>query len=394
MDQSIPGGLTSQSRDAIREAALTITSELSLPILLNRIVGLAREMSGARYAALGIPDPTSSHLVQFITSGMDEEAIGRMDELPVGKGLLGELLKPDARPIRTPNIVEHPASAGFCPHHPRMTSFLGVPIRSRGKLLGNLYMTDKIGADEFTEYDQILIETLAAYAAVAIENARLHQRMQRLVILEERERFGMDLHDGVIQSIYAVGLMLDHARYLLKEGDIESVDGRIEEAIDGLNTTIKDIRNYILDLRPSKLQGKDLRSALRVLMHEFQVNTLAEVDLNYSSEINGKLSEQTSTTAFLIIQEALANAAKHAAATHLQINIDTEDDLLVLDVEDNGMGFEMAATEQRLGHGLVNMKMRAHAVGGRLEVDSKQGRGTHVVAYLPIKENSKKEDSE
>jgi signal transduction histidine kinase len=388
MAQSIPGGLTSQSRDAIREAALTITSELSLPILLNRIVGLAREMSGARYAALGVPDPTNSHLVQFITSGMSDEELSKMDGLPIGEGLLGELLKPDARPIRTANITEHPASAGFCAHHPRMTSFLGVPIRSRGKLLGNLYMTDKIGADEFTEYDQILIETLAAYAAVAIENARLHQRMQRLAILEERERIGMDLHDGVIQSIYAVGLTLDHAKYLLKTGDTESVAGRIQEAIDGLNTTIKDIRNYILDLRPSRLQGKDLRSALRVLMHEFQVNTLAEVDLNYSNEVNGRLNEQTSTTAFLIIQEALANAAKHAAATHLQINIDTEDDLLVLDVEDNGMGFEMAATEQRLGHGLVNMKMRARAVGGRLEVDSKQGRGTRVVAYLPIKENS------
>ncbi|MEJ2150169.1 MAG: histidine kinase [Chloroflexota bacterium] len=281
MAQSIPGGLTPQSRDAIREAALTLTSELSLPILLNRIVGLAREMSGARYAALGIPDPTSSHLVQFITSGMTDEALSKMDGLPVGEGLLGELLKPDAKPIRTANIAEHPASAGFGPHHP--------------------HMTDKIGADEFTEYDQVLIETLAAYAAVAIENARLHQRMQRLAILEERERIGMDLHDGVIQSIYAVGLMLDHARYLLKSGDTESVDGRIQEAIDGLNTTIKDIRNYILDLRPSRLQGKDLRSALRVLMHEFQVNTLADVDLNYSNEVNGRLNEQTSTTAFLTI---------------------------------------------------------------------------------------------
>jgi signal transduction histidine kinase len=379
-----PGGLTPQSRDAIREAALTITSELSLPILLNRIVGLAREMSGARYAALGIPDPTNSHLVQFITSGMSDEELSRMDSLPVGAGLLGELLKPDAKPIRTASIVDHPSSAGFCPHHPHMTSFLGVPIRSRGKLLGNLYMTDKIGADEFSEYDQLLIETLAAYAAVAIENARLYQRTQRLAILEERERIGMDLHDGVIQSIYAVGLMLDHARFLLESGNTETVSARIEEAIDGLNTTIKDIRNYILDLRPSRLQGQDLRTALRVLTHEFQVNTLAEVDLNYSSEVNGRLSEETSSTAFLIIQEALANAAKHAAATRLRINVDAESNLLILDVEDNGLGFEMAETEQRLGHGLLNMRMRAHAVGGQLEVNSVLGRGTRVMAYLPL----------
>jgi signal transduction histidine kinase len=386
MSQSYPGGLTSQSRDAIREAALTITSELSLPILLNRIVGLAREMAQARYAALGVPDPTNTHLVQFITSGMSDEELARMDSLPVGAGLLGALLKPDATPIRLANIADYPGSVGFPPHHPHMTSFLGVPIRSRGKLLGNLYLTDKIGADEFSDYDQLLIETLAAYAAVAIENARLHQRMQRLAILEERERIGMDLHDGVIQSIYAVGLMLDHANYLLKSGDTEQLGQRIEEAIDGLNTTIKDIRNYILDLRPSRLQGKDLRTALRVLTHEFQANTLAEVDLKYSKDINGRLTEQTSTTAFLIIQEALANAAKHAAATQLQIDVDTENGLLVLHVEDNGLGFELAETEQRLGHGLLNMKMRANAVGGQLKVSSELGRGTRVLAYLPLNE--------
>jgi signal transduction histidine kinase len=384
MDQPQPGGLTSQSRDAIREAALTITSELSLPILLNRIVGLAREMSGARYAALGVPDPTNTHLVQFITSGMDETQMSHMGGLPVGEGLLGELLKPSAEPIRIANIGDHPSSAGFSDQHPHMTSFLGVPIRSRGKLLGNLYMTDKIDGEEFTEYDQVLVETLAAYAAVAIENARLHQRMQRLVILEERERIGMDLHDGVIQSIYAVGLMLDHAQYLLKNGEVEPVEERIQEAIDGLNTTIKDIRNYILDLRPSRLQGKDLRTALRVLTHEFQVNTLAEVNLKYANEVNGKLAEETSTTAFLIIQEALANAAKHAAATQLRINVGLEDKLLILDVEDNGMGFEMAETEQRLGHGLLNMRMRAHAVGGQLEVNSVPGKGTRVIAYIPV----------
>jgi signal transduction histidine kinase len=384
MDQPQSGGLTPQSRDIIREAALTITSELSLPILLNRIVALAREISGARYAALGIPDPTNSFLVQFITSGMSSHELSQMDSLPVGEGVLGELLKPGAEPIRIANLADYPDAAGFSPHHPHMTSFLGVPIHSRGKLLGNLYMTDKVDAEEFTEYDQLMIETLAAYAAVAIENARLHQRMQRLAILEERDRIGMDLHDGVIQSIYAVGLMLDHAQYLLKSGEPEEVGERIQEAIDGLNTTIKDIRNYILDLRPSRLQGKDLRNALRILTHEFQVNTLADVDVDFSNDVNGKLSEGASTTAFLIIQEAVANAAKHAAATRLQIKVDTDDGLLILDVEDNGLGFEMGDTEERLGHGLLNMKMRAHAVGGRLEVDSEPGRGTRVVAYLPL----------
>jgi len=368
---------------AVHEAALAITSELALPIVLNRIVELARDLAGARYAALGIPSLDGSHLVQFITSGLSKQQQQVIPHLPSGKGLLGILLQPGAQPLRVARISEDPRSAGFCEGHPVMTSFLGVPIQSRGKLLGILYLTDKEDGDEFSEEDQVLIEVLAAYAAVAIENARLYQQIKRLAVLEERERIGMDLHDGIIQSIYAVGLMLEHTSFVLEQ-DQQAAAKQLKEAINGLNTIIKDIRNYILDLRPARFQGTDLAGALRNLTQEFQANTLADVSLHYNSEINGNLNEQVATAAFHIVQEALANAAKHAAATHLSVSVELQDGELVLNVQDNGRGFSPGEKSHPLGHGLSNMELRARAVGGRVMITSAPGKGTQVTACLPL----------
>ncbi len=264
-----------------------------------------------------------------------------------------------------------------------MTSFLGVPIRSRGQLLGNLYLTNKIGADEFSPQDQKIIETLAGYAAVAIENARLYQQVQRLAVLEERDRIGMDLHDGIIQSIYAVGLTLEHVDYVVDEDKAAARD-RLNEAISGLNLIIKDIRNYILDLRPERFEGTDLAAALRRLAHEFQANTLATVDVQYDHAINGQINERMAVAAFHIVQEALANAAKHAAASELDVRLAVDGDQLLLKVADNGRGFNIADANERLGHGLSNMQLRAHSVGGRLSVQSAPGEGTEIVAVLPL----------
>jgi len=385
------GQLSPGTLDAIHEAALTITSELSLPVVLNRIVTLARELVNARYAALGIPDPTGTHLVQFITSGMSPEEQRRLGSLPMGKGLLGALLKPDAEPIRLKDLNADPRSVGFVKHHPRMRSFLGVPIRLRTKLLGNLYLTEKIGADEFSEEDEKVIVALAGYAAVAIENARLYRQVQRLAILEERDRIGMDLHDGIIQSIYAVGLTLEHTDYLLAEGQQAAARERLGEAIKGLNTIIRDIRNYILDLRPERFNGTDLHAALGRLAREFQANTLASIDVSYDQNIDGLLNEKTATAAFHIVQEALANAAKHAAATHLDVVVALEGNEIVVGVRDNGRGFDREKTVDRLGHGLSNMELRARAIGGRLKVDSQLGEGTVVTAYLPLTPSQKSE---
>lgn len=383
MSQEMPGATVSMA--AIHQAALTITAELSLPRVLETIVKTARQLIGVRYAALGVPGPQGT-LEQFITEGVTEEEIRRIGRLPVGKGLLGAI-QTEPHTIRLDDISQSPLAAGFCPHHPHMTTFLGVPIVARGEILGSLYLCDKEDGTLFTDADQTITETLAAYAAVAIENARLYQQVRRLAVLEERERIGMDLHDGIIQSIYAVGLTLEHSNLLLEE-DPEAAKIRLRYAIDALNQTIRDIRNYIMDLRPQRTKVSDLNQSLNRLVREFHANTLTEITLDIDSGIEHALDESTSAALFHIAQEALANAAKHAGATQLRVSVRRDNNHVNLIVRDDGVGFDQNEVERLLGHGLSNMSLRARTVGGRLSVESAPSAGTTVTAIFPAKKGS------
>ncbi|GAB4575985.1 MAG: hypothetical protein Kow0077_30230 [Anaerolineae bacterium] len=374
--------LTAEQVTAIHKAALAITSELSLSRVLETIAVTARDLVGARYAALGVPGP-HGNLEQFITEGITEEERRAMAHLPEGRGLLGHILL-HQQTLRLDNLHEHPASVGFIENHPWMVNFLGVPIVARGEVLGSLYLCDKTDGTLFDEQDELLIETLASYAAVAIENARLYQQVRRLAVLEERERIGMDLHDGIIQSIYAVGLTLEHSALLL-EDDPEAAGTRLRYAIDALNQTIRDIRNYIMDMRPQRMAVDNLEDSLRQLVREFRANTLVEIKLKLDPGIAEVLDEGTSTALFHICQEALANAAKHATATELKVIIERLDRQVCLQVVDDGVGFDPDQIDRLLGHGLSNMVLRAQSVGGRLEIDSKPMQGTTVRAYFPFK---------
>src|SRR3972149_348029 len=218
--------------EALHEASMTITAELAIDRVLQRIVDIARSLIGAQYAALGVPGQAGT-LEKFLVSGMPQTQIEAIGHLPVGKGLLGILLR-EPKPIRIRRLQDDPRSAGFSEGHAPMTSFLGVPIISRGKLLGNLYLADKIGAEEFSEQDERLLVMLAANAAIAIENANLYQQVQRLAVLEERERIAMDLHDGIIQSIYAVGLMLEYAGLTFDESP-QQARKQLLDSNSGLN---------------------------------------------------------------------------------------------------------------------------------------------------------------
>src|SRR5512143_3391882 len=262
---------------ALHAASLELVKDVSLDHLLERIAAVACEQASARYAALGVLDEDGK-LVKFISVGMTDQEIKRMPHPPVGKGLIGELMNTE-NPLRVPAIQNHPRSSGFPPHHPHMTSFLGVPIRTAKVQLGQIYLTDKIDAPEFTADDEKIIQMLAAYAAAAIQNSRLHENARRLAVLEERERIGMDLHDGIIQSIYGVGLGLEQAR-LLTEADPVQARARIADANRDLNATIRDIRTYILDLSPRQLGDENLMTGLKRLVAEYRANTLAKVMLS------------------------------------------------------------------------------------------------------------------
>lgn len=371
--------LTEQALDALNAATLAIAGNVGLDKTLRQIVESARELAGARYAALGVPN-AEGIMVQFVQSGLTEEEFNRIEHLPHGRGLLGALLH-EGRSIRIPRISDDPRSVGFPAGHPPMESFLGVPIIGGGKILGNLYLTEKIGAVEFTAADQEIIEVMAAHAAIAIQNARLYEQIGQLAIIEERSRIGMDLHDGVIQSIYAVGLTLESVRLLMPQ-DQEKAGELLDRAVDSLNDAIRDIRNFIMDLRPHRFSG-DLQQAVNRLVREFQANTMIPVSLTWPGEDLSNLPLPTARTLFLTTQEALANVARHARATKVNIALTRQDNRLLLTVEDNGRGFDAAAQSQVVGHGLANMRTRAEELKGVFQIESELGKGTTLCLSVP-----------
>ena len=368
---------------ALREATLAISSDLSLAQTLKRIVVAAADLADARYAALGVPDESGEYLAEFITTGMSPEAEARVGHRPRGHGILGVILH-EGQSLRLRNLHQHPRSVGFPPNHPPMTSFLGVPITRKGERLGNLYLTDKRNADEFSPEDQYLIELLAAHAGVAIENARLYSRIQYLTVVEERQRIGMDLHDGIIQSIYAVGLTLEFAKVELGDGQVASAETQINTAMEALNATIRDIRAYILDLRPRRFQGDNIITGLERLLAEFKANTLMAVSFNAQAEADADLTADARLALFHIAQEALSNAVKHSRASGVTVRLVHEDGAVILSLQDNGHGFVESEVAHRLGHGLENMRERARAIGGLFTIKPVETGGTEVRVTIPL----------
>src|SRR5688572_468292 len=365
---------------ALHEASLELVKDVSLDHLLERITNVACEQADARYAALGVLDEDGK-LVKFITVGMTDDEIKLIDHPPVGRGLIGELMNTEV-PLRVPVIQEHPRSSGFPAHHPHMVSFLGVPIRALNHQLGQIYLTEKIGAPAFTADDERIIQMLAAYAAAAIQNARLHENTHRLAVLEERERIGMDLHDGIIQSIYGVGLSLESALHSFEE-DPQDAKARVRHSIESLNQAIRDLRAYILDLRPRQMGSEGLISGLNRLINEFRAHTLVNVQLSGSEHELQELAQPRAMALFHICQEALANIAKHARATQVDISLWCTEERVLMEIHDNGKGFEMEKVNATIGHGLANMQTRARSIGGDVDISSVIGEGTTVLAWVP-----------
>ncbi|MBE9524146.1 MAG: GAF domain-containing protein [Chloroflexi bacterium] len=543
---------------ALHRASLQLVGDLSRNNVLEQIVRIARDQANARFAALGILNQDGK-LADFIHIGMEKDEIERIGHLPQGLGLIGAVL--DVKQIiRVPHIAADERSAGFPAHHPDMTSFLGVPIMSGGRMLGQIYLTNKENAAEFNQDDERVIETLAAYAAVAIENSRLYQNLihrdrtlnqqyedltllynlaqslsktsdvdqilgeilrqviahfsvhvaeiflydaetnvlrlahhqgdsktvssfwanghfnidecivghaaqekeilvssvsevdqrflqssvvdagfqrlacipliantqvigvmtvasredtqlnerelnllaalstwagttienarlqqktRRIAILEERERIGMDLHDGIIQSIYGIGLGLDYARLSLKD-DPETSYRKISEGIDGLNQSIRDLRSYILDLRPRQLhEDESIYEGIARLAEEFQTNANAKIILTTPNNGLSGLPQKNALTLFHICQEALANAAKHAHANTVEVALWATDEQVLIKISDDGHGFDVVRSSRALGHGLSNMHRRAHKVGGDVKISSILKEGTIVLAWVP-----------
>lgn len=229
------------------DAVLAVGSELDLQAVLQTIVAAAADLVGARYAALGVLDESHQRLADFVTVGLDDAQRRAIGRLPEGHGLLG-LLVVRPEPLRLDDLSRHPERFGFPPGHPTMTTFLGVPITVHGTVFGNLYLCDKTNGEVFTDIDEELVVDLAAAAAIAIQNARLHRVAAQLATISDRERIARELHDVVIQRLFAIGLALQAA--VQRSGDDELSD-RLRTVVDDLDATVRDIRAAIFDLQPS-----------------------------------------------------------------------------------------------------------------------------------------------
>ncbi len=373
--------LHSQALAALNKAALAISRDLELSQTLQHIVNSARELVPARHAALGVFN-SERELETFVFSGLNPEEADDIGSFPEGRGMLGAVLD-SPHPVRVSDVDNDARSVGIPEGHPTVTNFLGVPIISSEEVQGNLYLTDKVGGDEFTDADEELITIFASHAAVAIKNARLFEEVGRLAIIEERSRIGMDLHDGVIQSIYAVGLTLESAQMILKEKP-DAARELLSQSIGGLNDAIRDIRNFILDLRPRRFDG-DLQAGVARLVREFQANAMIEVDVAVAEELESSLTPDISQAIFLTAQEALANIARHARATSVVVELNRDADSIWLQIADDGQGFDIQHEDQAVGHGLANMRARAEELGGSFVVKSASGQGTSVRLRLPLR---------
>lgn len=383
MPPSIEESSAQKALEALNNAALAIASELDVDKVLQLIVDSARELGNAKYAALAVGDwrmPGPGNVHRFVVSGLPREEIKKIAHWPQGLGLLGAVIH-GQQAIRIESIEEDTRSVGMPAGHPPMEGFLGVPITGAGETLGNLYLTNKLSGDEFDDNDQRLIEMLAAHAAVAIQNARLYSQVERLAILEERTRIGMDLHDGVIQSIYAVGLTLESTRLALPDG-ADEVSNLLDTAIEGLNDAIRDIRNFILDLRPRRFAG-DVQQGLAQLVREFQANTMVPVSITVPERLDD-LPLPQGRAIFLTTQEALANIARHARATKVDIALLYKANQALLTIRDNGRGFDITNESLRVGHGLANMQARAESLHGTFDIQSSAENGTKVSIKLPL----------
>jgi signal transduction histidine kinase len=361
----------------LMDAVLMIEADVELPVLLRHLVEEACSLVGARYGALGVLNRSRTALEQFLTVGLsdaDEQAIGPR---PTGRGVLG-LLITEPVPLRLTDLGTHSDRYGFPANHPPMSSFLGVPVRVRNEVYGNLYLTDKVGEDDFTDQDEALAEALALAAGIAIENTRLHDRVRVLSVLDDRDRIARDLHDRVIQRVFAVGMALQGAVRLPER---DQVVERVNKAIDDLDATVTEIRSAIFELGDDAIPGGLRRSVLE--LSEGMASSLgARPEVIFYGPIDNGTPQHVADHLLAVLREALTNAGKHAQATRFDVAISVADEV-TLEVRDNGTGIELPLNHSA-GMGLVNLRNRAEKLGGTFEIQPGQSGGTRLVWRVPV----------
>jgi signal transduction histidine kinase len=359
------------------QAIVILDRELNLPMVLRRIIEEACDLVDAQYGALGVLSEDGSALDQFITVGLttdEEDAIGLR---PTGRGVLGTLIA-DETPLRLPSVAGSPDSVGTPDHHPAMSSFLGVPVLIHGEVFGNLYLTNKRGAPEFSEDDEELVTALAVSAGIAIENARLHSLVRDRALTEDRDRIARDLHDSVIQRLFAIGLSLQGTARLVERPEAVM---RIGEAIEKLDETIRQLRKAIFDIELT-INKEGLHPKVLDLVHELRPVLGIHPQVSFSGPVDKMVTGALAEEVLAVLRETLTNVGKHANANQVVVTI-TAGDQLRLVVADDGIGIGQVSTT---GLGLRNLRQRAERRGGGMDIGTSREGGTRLSWYVPLDE--------
>ena len=369
---------------AVSDAVLAVASQGSVEEVLQSLVDRARELAQAKYAALGTPDGDGG-FSRFLVSGMSDALIATLGPLPRTHGMLGLMLE-SPQPLRTPDIHEHSRFRGWWPRgHPDMRSFLGVPIVAPEGVMGAFYLTHKLGAPDFSEADQQLIELLASHAAIAITNARLYERSRELSILNERNRLAVELHDVVSQKLFSLMLTAEAAGTLL-DRDPEQARMQVERLQSLSREALDELRALILELQPPELDRDGLCGALRKHVEVLKrLHDDVEITVEIDDTAAARPDADRDRELLRIAQEALHNALRHADAQHVSVTLGARqrEGRLHLDIEDDGSGFDPHDPELRARHlGLTSMEERARRLGATLSITSQPRHGTTVHVEL------------
>ncbi|HQU26823.1 MAG TPA: GAF domain-containing protein, partial [Acidimicrobiales bacterium] len=288
-------------------AVLMIEADVELSDLLAHLVEEACALAGAQYGALGVLNESRTSLAEFITCGLSEEKERAIGSRPTGRGVLGVVVA-DGENLRLDRIADHPLSVGFPEGHPAMSSFLGVPVRTPSTVYGNLYLTNKLDAERFSEDDEALVEALAQAAAIAIENNRLRERLRLMSVIEDRDRIARELHDRIIQRIYAIGLALQEAsRFAIRD----ETKAAIARGVDQLDIVINELRATIHQLDHDPLPGGLRRNATE-LINELAPMLGSRPTLTFAGPIDTTIPLRVADHLLAVLREALTNVAKHA----------------------------------------------------------------------------------
>ncbi|HET6951534.1 MAG TPA: GAF domain-containing sensor histidine kinase [Acidimicrobiales bacterium] len=372
---------------ALSAAMRAVTLGSSLDRVLHELAASARDLVGATYAAIGIPEPEGDEFARFVTVGMSDDLVARLGPLPRTHGLLDAMLT-DPSPYRTDDITRDPRFRGWWPpSHPLMRSFLGVPIVSAGDIIGAFYLTDKQGGPAFTAGDEAAVVLLASHAAIAIDQARLFEDSRELALTQERARLARELHDAMSQSLFSLQLSAETAARLLATDPAAAADP-LATVRDLAARVVGELRTTVEGLRPADLERDGLAAALATQLtvagraHDLPV----VLDVGDLPDLGPDAEHQI----LRIAQEAVTNALRHARAARVDVTVGVEatggPTEVVLRVVDDGRGFDPEARGVRSRRlGLTSMHERAASLGGRLAIASAPGAGTTVELRLPVR---------